>query len=691
MYFQLKRKEKEMQSYRGISGKDIDLTAQAIISKRSMLVTNANTQIDKIQDEDWIRKSFLVPRGSTDKRIKTLRTFSSGEFKYEDSSLGGSTEVNPRPQFTPYCDTRVNSGISFISEVSLDEVNPRVGIGHYYSEAIHDNSQIIHMRFGVPQFTSMTTFFTGFYSDKAGSLAKTARGEINFFESVGETIGLVVMVLAWPLLVASILGGVANFLLGKPSSKYYYLKPAMPLYWNAVNTMVNQIATNRGLYPQELDTKDKLGAGGAMKIDKASMEAFNRMMPDVFSKDGGIDVYNVANRAKRMSRALEAAIAEGLQSFDDTDLFIERYRTALNGVDTTNKSIESTIRKALNRWFGVKMNKFNAEDKVLMEKDYKDSKPDGSSSYPDGFEQILSAEYDDASAFASFKVDYTGPTNESFSNSAVESEIASKFNSISSGSKSSYFSFSGGNIAPIFSDITQAVADVATGILNEVKLGGIVALAGGAFVDIPKHWENSTASFNKNSYTIDLISPYGNVISQMINIYIPLSMLLAAVLPIQTGKQSYSSPFLVEMYDRGRQQTRLGIIESLTVSRGTSNLGFTKDGKALAMKVTFSVLDLSSVMSMPITAQTFLAAIGNTLNPTNALFDDDNSFTDYMNTLAGVSLQQQIYKISKLRLRWANKMKKLSALTSPGAFAGFMHSWPVVGDLDIFFRGSIKK
>lgn len=48
-------------------------------------------------------------------------------------------------------------------------------MGRKYSEAIDDNGQLIHMRFGLPQFNSLMTFFTGFYDSGASILSRTGR------------------------------------------------------------------------------------------------------------------------------------------------------------------------------------------------------------------------------------------------------------------------------------------------------------------------------------------------------------------------------------------------------------------------------------------------------------------------------------------------------------------------------------
>jgi hypothetical protein len=156
----------------------------------------------------------------------------------------------------------------------------------------------------------------------------------------------------------------------------------------------------------------------------------------------------------------------------------------------------------------------------------------------------------------------------------------------------------------------------------------------------------------------------------MFNLYVPLCMILAAALPLTTGKQSYTSPFLVEIYDRGRAQTRLGIIDSISIQRGTGNQGFNNAGSAMAIDVSFTVQDLSSVMHMPI-----IQGFNPLTNPTAGLFDDDTVFTDYMAVLGSLTLNEQQYAGERLKLRLTRSMANMNTWFSTA------HTAQWVGDL----------
>lgn len=178
---------------------------------------------------------------------------------------------------------------------------------------------------------------------------------------------------------------------------------------------------------------------------------------------------------------------------------------------------------------------------------------------------------------------------------------------------------------------------------------------GNAFVDIPQEWKDSSAELPKSTYTMHLRSPYGNKMSRYMNLYVPLSMILAGALPKSVGKHSYDSPFLVEIYDKGRQQVRLGIIDSLQITRGVGNLGWTRNQEPLGIDVTFSVMDLSSILHMP-------------LNASPGIFDEDTAYGDYLAVLGSLSLSDQLYVGSRLRLSMTRKMAEWKSWTSPAKY-----------------------
>jgi hypothetical protein len=245
-----------------------------------------------------------------------------------------------------------------------------------------------------------------------------------------------------------------------------------------------------------------------------------------------------------------------------------------------------------------------------------------------------------------------------------------------------------------------------------VGLSGIAAAAGAAYVDIPKMWESSSASLPRMDFTMSLRSPYGNKISRLVNLYLPLSMLLAGALPLSTGKQSYTSPFLCEVYCKGRGQTRLGIIDSMTVTRGAGNTGWTQEGEPLGIDISFSVIDLSTIMSVPIASAYGLgsaivqaggAAVGvalgaaasvieapagspvttdNSANATagataaaallSSTYDDDNTFTDYMAILGSLTYTDQVYTLRKWKLNLTKQMTNMRSWRSASHFASWI-------------------
>lgn len=671
---------------------------KAIIDKKNAILTggsiySANEGRLKI-DREWVLGSFMM--GKLNKEtLDTIdlqnRTFSGAVLTFMDSSPGGSYEINPRPQFTRYADIRVKGQLPGRGDVTIESGGGAdaasfghlsLGTGRYWYESQQETAQFVHFRMGVPEFNTMTQFFTSFYSEDAARVARTGRTG-GLMSLAGYAVGTVLQFLSFRLLAAHAIALGLRFLFQKPASKFYYLRPDMNSYWRAVHGMVNQIAVNRGMLP--ITGPSSTGLKPTKPTDRNEMDegaaaALNAAFPDLYSETGEINVINIVGRAQRMRNALKEKLWAELEKADTVDALVAGVSRQTAEIHKPMKSIYDKVSQWMKTEVGQVLSDEQAKsiEQTLRVADKDGKLPEkGYNNWSD----YLKGEYEDGTEWLTFRVDNTNSVQESFSNNVVDSDLAQKFNSMSGDNKRAYFTFAGGNVAPVIGQLTGAVMDFAKGVLSSVGASGLVSLAGSAFVDIPKHWENSTTNMPRSSYSVTLISPYNNTMSQLTSIYIPMCCLLAAALPKSTGKQSYTWPYLIEYFDPGRAQSRLSMIDSLTIERGTSNLGFNKQARPLAVKLSWTMVELSNIVSMPIAAKF-------SLNPLDGVFDDDNLFTDYMNILASVSLEQQIYSSNRLKLRLAQRLRRYQEFFSKGNVTSMLHSWPIVGDLDILFKGT---
>jgi hypothetical protein len=709
-----------------------------------------------LADTTWVKQSFLVNSSDMEAIDQANRFFTSASLKFTDTTPGGNHAINPPPQFTRFADPKAST-----------RFQGGKGMGIYYSEAIDDHSQLIHMRFGVPQFNSLTQFFTSFYNTGAGVLARTGRDSTGLLYNIGRAVGFVVSVMSWKILAIHLAGMALKFFSQKPSTKFYYLKPTMPVYWQTVQTIVNQIAVNKGIIPRALtgsNGPDPVGGdpnagavntnsiGDNYSFDSGGLQQLHNLLPDIFMAGGGIDVYALANRAKRLERT---QMKNYMQTLDNGQVNLTTAIQSIFGptamLQDTNKTPFLTY---LSNWFSVPASQTSNANDLIANDDNNNAGTEAIDLNQGNLTTLgtfYQAELDDGGAFATFRVNATGPISDSFQSQVADSELANKINSMSSQSRSTRFDIENGDVSSgvvgkLAGKALQGIGDIVSGVADGFGMSGLAALGGSAFVDIPKHWSASTGQLGRNTYTMNLISPYGNPISHLMNLYIPVAMLLAGALPLATGAQSYTAPFICELYDRGRAQIRLGVIDSLQITRGTSNLSFDDNGNAMAIDVTFTVLDLSNLVYLPITqgltstASSFLGelgmaggavtgavqgvvndvsgtatqnggivantvtgsangavvggavgapldAISNAVTSLNGLFDGDTPFADYMAVLGGLGLADQIYSMRRFKLNLTMQMAQWRSWYSPSHYASMMGDMLPAKLIKTFFQG----
>ena len=287
----------------------------------------------------------------------------------------------------------------------------------------------------------------------------------------------------------------------------------------------------------------------------------------------------------------------------------------------------------------------------------------------DALRQAIENEATEGSQMVTFRVDATGAVGESFSNSFQESGIASSMNGASGSARSAHFNFSGGNTGiGVLDSAIGAIGDFGRGILQSVQMSGLISLAGSAYVDIPQVWANSSANLPSQSYTIQLRSVYGNKVNRYMYMYVPMLMVLAAGLPISTGAQSYTAPFVMKAYSRGRVTSRLCMIDSIQISRGEGNMGWNNQNEPLGIDITFTVKDLSGIMHVPIEIP---FDPKHPFDLVSNVLDNDNSYTDYMAALASLSIADQTQIMRKLSLNLTRAKSGINSYFTRTHFANW--------------------
>lgn len=638
----------------------------------------------KARDSEWIRQCFLLPEHAyADVATAARRIYTTADQKFTDTTLGGNWALNALPQFTRHADQK-RKGI----------YSGSMGMGLFYSEIIDDNAQLIHVRLGMPKFNSLYRFFSNFYSAQAGSLARTGRAGGAFFQ-LGKVVGTVVSLPLWPL---SFAGSAIRFFADRPATTYYSLSPKMPLYWNAFATMVNGVAVNLGVIPRVWTDQQASLFDPDTRFRSDDVARFHKLLPGVIRRDGGFDIYAVANRAQRLANAYYEAMENETNKVGNPEQLTAAMRrmatTNVAALDPGKNSLEDYLKEYLDSPEGFK-DENNPVSGEFMDVDKRER------SYLESISDFFMGEARMGSDFVTWRVDHTGVQTESFNSSVKEAGITGTINSMSGEARSKRFNFADGNIDS--AGITQWAADAArqfmTGIAVKFDMQGIAALAGNAFVDIPQVWDTSSADVNRSTFTIPLRSPYGHDYSRMVNLLIPMCGLLCMALPISTGAQSWSSPFILELFNKGRTRIRTGIVDSISVQRGVGDVGWTPDGKFLGVDVTLSIIDLSQVVHMPINASldpleqawkvaaagvgsgvaTVANALGADLNVQavgtgtgaaaasilRSSYTEDNLLSDMMTVWGSLPMEAQVNSLRKLRLNLTRQMADAEQWKSP--------------------------
>lgn len=173
------------------------------------------------------------------------------------------------------------------------------------------------------------------------------------------------------------------------------------------------------------------------------------------------------------------------------------------------------------------------------------------------------------------------------------------------------------------SRLTSNSGGAISGIMNRLLSTSSNIIKGDNMI-FPEIYQNSTYSKSYN-IVVDLKALYGNRLSYYLNVLVPLFHLLGLAIPKQTTANTYGSPFLVKAYYPGTFSCNLGIVQSIQIDKNPDGDSWSVDGFPTEIKVTLSIKDLYSDL---------------TLTPTGdiILFLANSSLVEYIATNCGVNL-----------------------------------------------------
>lgn len=698
---------------------------------RTTSIGMGQKQTSQFKDAHWVRRSFLNFR-------KTSETVSRGRasgarYAYTDTTLGGDIAINPQFQYTRFADIKARQ----IAPVGQ-------GIGRFYYEQIWQNRHDIHIRFGFQMFANGFLFFSRWYDYTSDRLSRTGRAP-GWLYSIGKAAGWYIAYSVPAFVIGMHLFKFAAAYMGQ--SRYCYVKSGMVTYWGVVNNLVNTVAANMAITlpvseQMQIDNTGFKAEGKTGDNQSANwMKEYVNTLPSIYqqnSHDGGftIDMMKVATRAQRLhnmsNRLLQeriANIAEGwsAQGGDGSAaVWLEKngdsaFVAALNEAGKERKlksgegwGFDSAVKYL---WSKVKAYMSDSDDhgqSTDVRKDNEDNQKKASTDIDqaettsgywgnkangdvdESLSDIISATLDNGADWISFRVNGTKSVSESFSNSATESEIAGIFNNFAKARQKMNFNFAGGSfLGDGVKSLINTAMDGVMGALNGMGLGGLGGVITGAQIDIPKQWDNSSVSLPRLSYEIPLRTPYGHPLAIFQSLIVPTLCLVAGTAPISRGRNAFGSPFYCEVYDRGAWQVKMGCIGSLSITRGVGNVPWSRDRQPLGIDISLEILDMSTVMSVPIMArQGAVDLISDIITPGKVADDlsvgSDTPIDDYLFALSGMGLVEQIYNTNRMSRSWGKYVRNWQTAISAESISADLFNHTPLSVFQFFHKGTFR-
>ena len=535
-----------------------------------------------------------------------------GKPYFKDTRLGANDAINCLWQFNRDDDIVHPMMRSEASNQQNDDHG--IGMGRVYAATIEQNQSIAWFTFGVARFTKLADFYLRAFNADLVKLNNT--GFNSALEGLGHLFGtLGGLAFALPLLPLKWIVDFASRSKDYGVDRFYDLRTTMHLYYKYVDSILAEWLVNVGIYG---NGSGSAGDGNSWTADPASLPLALR--------ETGPSIYDINARKAKML-----------------------------GVDPGRNT--EAFQNEISRLIKMKPEEYDEDSSNPWNNNFVDWK------------NVVKDTALGATQFIGFRIEKNVDASESFSNSTAPSAFAEQINNMSRDNMARSYDFGsvGESATDIVSDISKGVSSLLSGLTGGMDINGLAsAMVGGAFIDIPESYRSSDFS-KSHSLSFQLRAPYGDITSIYQSIMVPLACLLAGVLPRASGPNSYTQPFLCRVYCKGMFSIPLGIIDSLSLKRGSSEFGWTYQNLPTAIDVSMSIKDLSPIMYMAMADKTL-----------ENIFGTNNSFNEYMLTLAGTGLFERVSRFAQLRRKVQLSSHKIrNQIVNPMFWASSIaDSWP---------------
>ena len=601
----------------------------------------------------------------------------------DDTSVGGNDAINCYWSYNEDDDI-VHPQTAFNRDMADNYAVNLKGMGRVYAENIQRYQQILWMNFGLPVYKGSITAMFGGSSTKARIIN---RGN-TIFTKVGYLAGTMIKIaFAFPLLPLYGILALADLFTSFPVSKYFEHRTAMPMYYKFCNVLIGHMAVNLGLYKAADQTLTDVVNGTGSILSKASFGLINIHVDEIDTKKQdnsniptGSKIYDICNvgtpdvlkhgpdmlaimyRKSMKNRMYDQLIRNKLDDkmFQTTDGVYKQYleKTADQNTQENLQQLYADLDKKRKEFDVAKSDGkptdalqaavAEAQRKIDEYEAKANEQPRGITGFSLGglfdgknwgnlFGMMMGTALQTID-FIGFKVEKSTSVSESVSNSTEPLEIAGTINGIAQQGKAKKDSLIGSLLSgrsgiPGVDQLAQFVSGLFGTIVDAVGMGNMVnVLSGNGFADIPERWSNSSFSRSYN-VEIQLRARYGDPVSWLQSIGIPLAAILAGGMPRGIGDSMYTSPFLVRCYCKGMFSIPTGIIESISMTRGDAEYGWTLSRLPLSLNIQLTIKDLSPILYI---------GMDNDMN---------SSMDEYMSTLTGLGLYERSFRFPQILRR----------------------------------------